>query len=271
MGLKRILIGSAVIVSLAIPGFAKSQNSYNEIINKMVPPSTQYSVKVKKNSLLKGFHQLNVSIKNRNTGVIFHRYLWVSKDKKLIIPVILKYENGKLIRIEPKIAMEQSKTDISWLNNILKVLPNYLKQSIGKGTEVYLFTDPYCPFCKREVPRLLKLAKNNKIKLHIIPFDVHGPQAAKASALFLHIEKNKGIEKAINTIEAAEFSKVTEAVKSQKDMDKIYEKYKPMLDKILRIAYSHGINGTPAMVIKTGKNQGYVILGLQDISKYIKK
>ncbi len=271
MNFKSLISTGLIISAFSLTGFAASKNDYSDILKKMVPPNTPYTIKVEKKSELKGFEQLNVSIKNKNTGTIYHRYLWVSKDKTLIIPVLLKYKNGKLTRVEPKISVEQSKADISWLNDILKLLPEKLKQSMGKGTDVYLFTDPYCPFCKREIPKLLKLAKENKIRLHVIPFDVHGAQATKASALFLHIEESKGLKEAINKIEAAEFSKVSEAVKNQKNMDEILKKYKPILDKILRIAFSHGINGTPAMIIKTGKNQGYVIMGLQDISPYIKK
>jgi len=268
----RIALGAALTVCVSLPALASGNNTtYKNIIDKLVPPNTPYTVKVEKKSELKGFKQLNVSIKNKNTGTIYHRYLWVSKDKQIIIPVVLKFKNGKLTRVEPKISVEQAKADISWLNEILKDMPKNTKQSIGKGVEVYMFSDPYCPFCKRELPKLMKLAKEGKIRLHIIPFDVHGERAAKASALFLNIEKNKGLNEAINKIEGAEFSKVSEAVKNQKDMDKIYKEYKPLLDKILRIAFEHGINGTPAMIIKTGKNEGYVILGLQDISKYIKK
>ncbi len=269
MDFRKVAIGAMLLLGLSVPATALG-NSYKGIVGKLVPPNTPYTVKVEKNSQLKGFAQLNVSIKNKNTGTIIHRYLWVSKDKKIIIPILLKYNNGRLTRIEPKISVEQSKADISWLNDVLKLLPKELKQSIGKGKEVYMFTDPYCPFCKRELPRLMKLAEENKIKLYIIPFDVHGEQATKASSLFLHLEKTKGIKTAINKIEAANFQKVTDAVKNQKDMDKIYKQYKPTLDKIVKLAFAHGINGTPAMIIVTGKNEGYVILGLRDISKYIK-
>ncbi len=268
----KTIISSALVACLSLPALASGNSStYKDIVGKLVPPNTPYTVKVEKKSELKGFKQLNVSIKNKNTGTIYHRYLWVSKNKQIIVPIVLKFENGRLTRVEPKVSVEQAKTDISWLNELLKEMPKNAKKSIGKGVEVYMFSDPYCPFCKRELPRLLKLAKEGKIKLHIIPFDVHGERAARASALFLNIEKNKGLNEAINKVEGAEFSKVSEAVKNQKNMGKIYKEYKPLLDKILRTAFEHGINGTPAMIIKTGKNEGYVILGLQDISKYIKK
>ena len=271
MKLEKAALGAILALGMCVPAIASGNKTvYRDILSKMVPPNTPYTVKVEKNSQLKNFTQLNVSIKNKNTGTIFHRYLWVSKNKQIIIPIVLKYENGRVTRVEPKISVEQSEADISWFNEILDSLPKNTKQSVGKGIDVYMFSDPYCPFCKRELPRLLKLAEEGKIRLHIIPFDVHGERAAKASALFLNIEKNEGLNEAINKIEGADFSKVSEAVKNQKDMNKIYKEYKPLLDKILRIAFEHGINGTPAMIIKTGKNQGYVILGLQDISKYIK-
>lgn len=272
MKLGKFMLSSILAVGMCVPAIASgNKTTYKDILSKMVPPNTPYTVKIERNSQLKNFTQLNVSIKNKNTGTIFHRYLWVSKNKQTIIPVVLKYKNGRLTRVEPKISVEQAKADITWFNEILNSLPKNAKQSVGKGVEVYMFSDPYCPFCKRELPKLMKLAKEGKIKLHIIPFDVHGERAAKASALFLNIEKNKGLNEAINKVEGAGFSKVSDAVKNQKDMDKIYKEYKPLLDKILRIAFEHGINGTPAMIIKTGKNEGYVILGLQDISKYIKK
>ncbi|WP_035587792.1 DsbA family protein [Hippea jasoniae] len=267
MDLKKLLVGSIVAGFYTTTAFA-AQN-YSDILNKLIPPTISYKVKVEKNSQLKGFDQLNVSIIQKKTGTVYHRYLWVSKDKTKIIPVLLENKNGKIVRVKPQQNVERIPVDISWLNNLIEKLPEWAKKSIGEGREVYLFSDPLCPFCKRELPKLLKLAENKKIKLHVLPFDVHGPQAKKGSAVFLDIEKKKGLKEALNKVELANFGDV-EKMANTKEAAELLKKYSKVLDEIQNAAAKAGINGTPAMLIKTSKDKGYLILGLTDITPYIK-
>ncbi|WP_022670088.1 DsbA family protein [Hippea alviniae] len=266
----KLLIAGLSIAFMSSTAFA-SKTPYDEILKKMIPPNINYTVKVEKNSKIKGFNQLNVAIENKKFGVIVHRYLWISKDKKEIIPVLLTYENGKLKRIEPKKQIERVKVDLKWLKELLKELPESAKKSYGKGTDVYMFSDPLCPFCKRQLPQLVKLAEEGKIKLHILPFDVHGKKANEASAIFLDIEKKEGLKAAIDKVESASFKDVENIIKNTKNLKELKKKYSPIIDKIAKAAIQHGINGTPATVVMYSDGKGYMLMGLSNVDKFIKK
>jgi len=266
----KLLAVSLSIALMSSTAFA-AQTPYDDILKKLIPPNVNYKVKVEKTSKIKGFKQLNVAIENKKYGVIVHRYLWVSKDKKEIIPVLLAYENGKIKRVGPKNQIERVEVDLKWLKDLLKELPEEAKKSYGNGTEVYMFSDPFCPFCKRQLPQLVKLAKEKKIKLHILPFDVHGEQAKKASALFLDIEKKEGLKAAIDKVENADFKDVENLIKNTKNIEDITKKYSPILEKIAKAAKQHGINGTPATVVVYSNGKGYILMGLTDVGEFIKK
>ncbi len=250
---------------------ANPKGEYKDILARLIPPTINYSVTVEKNSIIKGFKQLNVSIEDKSKGLIEHKYLWVSKDKSLIIPTIVKMKNGRFKRVSPPKAIQRVEVDLSWFMQLVKQLPNDMKKSYGSGKNVYILSDPYCPFCKLELLQLMKLAKDNKIALHVIPYDVHGKKADNASLLFIKIEKEKNLLEALNQIGSAKFSDISNYVeKHKKEIKPLSKKYLPIIKKISDKVYEHGIKGTPAIIIPTKNNKGYLISGIEDISKYIK-
>ncbi len=270
---KLLLLTVAVFFSFSSLAFSANQKEvYKGVLSQLIPPTIKYNVEVLKKSALKGYDQLDVIIKDTKMGVKIHRYLWVSKDKKSVIPTILvKGENGRFERLMPKHYIEHFPVDLSWFFNMLKQLPAEMKRSYGKGKVVYMFSDPYCPFCKRELAKLKSLAEKGKIKLYIVPFDVHGPKAEKASLIFLKIEKEKGLLAAINNVEGANFGDVDKIVeKNSKEIEQLNKKYSKYLRNIVKTAMSKGIRGTPAMIIPTKDNKGYLIVGLTDITPYLK-
>ncbi|WP_025270075.1 DsbA family protein [Hippea sp. KM1] len=269
----KALKGLAIVSSFVLIGSmsASAKTKYDDVLKKIIPSRINYTATVEKDSILKGFDQINVGIENKKTGTIYHRYIWISKDKTTIVPVILKLKDGQLKRATPQKVMERIETDISWFYNLKKELPKSILKSIGNGkTEVYLFSDPLCPFCKRELSKLIKLAEENKIKLYVLPFNVHGEEAKKASAIFLNIVEKDGLKAAIDKIEGAEFNQVKDMVKKEKDIDKLLKKYGSVMDKIAKAAFKNGIEGTPGIVIPKTKQKGYVIVGLSNIEEYIK-
>ncbi len=270
---KLLLFVFAILFGFSSLTFAANQKSdYKSVLSQLIPPSIKYDVKILNKSILKGYKQLDVIIKDEKMGVKIHRYIWISKDKKNIIPTVLtKGPTGRFERLMPKNYMEHFPVNLSWFFDMVKKLPKEMKKSYGKGKSVYLLSDPYCPFCKKELGKLKELAKNGKIKLYIIPFDVHGPKAEKASMVFLKIEKEKGLLAAINQVEGASFQNVDKMVKDNiKSIDKLQKKYSKYLKNIVQTAMKRGIRGTPAMIIPTKDNLGYLIVGLSDITPYLK-
>ncbi len=262
-----------VLFSFSSQTFAANQkNDFKGVLSQLIPPTIKYDVKVLKKSVLKGYTQLDVIIKDEKMGMKIHRYIWISKDKKSVIPTILtKNAIGRFQRLMPKNYMEHFPINLSWFFDIVKQLPKEMKLSYGKGKTVYMLSDPYCPFCKKELGKLKKLAAQGKIKLYIIPFDVHGPKAEEASLVFLNIEKQKGLLAAINQVEGASFQDVDKIVKqNKKSIDALNKKYSKYLKNIVQTAMKNGVRGTPAMVIPTKGNKGYLIVGLSDITPYLK-
>ncbi len=260
------------ILSISPTSFSANPNDeYKDILARLVPPSIHYNITVEKNSIVKGFKQLNVAIENKEKGVVRHKYLWISNDKKIIIPTVFENKNGKFKRVRPEQSIERKPVDLSWFFEMIDKLPKEMKKSYGKGKDVYMLSDPYCPFCKMEIEELVKLAKDNKIKLHIIPFDVHGKRADKASLIFIDIENNKGLLEAINKIGKAKFKDVDKEIEKNKDkLDKLKAKYSKYLQQVGDTVYNHGIHGTPVVVIPTKGKSAYIIVGLEDISQYAK-
>ncbi len=269
---KTVLILIGFILSFSLNSFSANPNKeYKDILARLVPPSVKYDITVEKKSLVKGFKQLNVAINDKETGMVIHKYLWVSNDKKFVIPTIFEKKDGKFKMVKPQKASERFPVDLSWFYDMIDKLPKEMKKSYGKGTNVYMLSDPYCPFCKMEISELDKLAKDNKIKLHIIPFDVHGKKADDASLVFIKLEKEKGLSSAVDKIGKAKFKDVdSEVEKNKKDLESLKKKYKKFLNEIAKNITEHGIHGTPVAVIPTKDKKGYLVVGLEDIKQYIK-
>lgn len=253
--------------------FANGDNSaYQNVLSKIIPPNMHYTMKQSKEHKIKGFDTLIVSMKNKSSGIIIHRYIWISKDKKTIIPVLLDVSKATPTRIIPKNNFDRFPVDISWFKTYLSKLPKDFKKSYGNGkTDVYIFSDPYCPYCKRQLKTLKKLAENNKIKLHILPFDIHGAKAQDASILFWDIEKHQGLKNALDKIEGASFADVDKMVKDNKSkIDQLRKEYEPKMKELSDLLLEHHFNGTPVTFIMKKDNKALIFVGLSDISKYIK-
>lgn len=270
---KVLLIVCGLLFAVSSLSYAGTnvKEEYKDILSKFIPPTINYKVKKLNKSVVNGFTQLEVTIVDKRSGTLMHRYLWISKDKKFVIPELVIYQNGRLERYLPPKPTEHVPVDIGWFMKMWKKLPAEMKKSYGKGKDVYMFSDPYCPFCKREIKKLFEMAKENKIRLHIVPFDVHGKKAEEASLIFVMIEKEKGLKAAIESVEAASFGDVDKIVKKYKDkLKELEKKYSPTLRMISTTAMMSGIRGTPAVIIPTKGTKGYLIVGLSDITPYIK-
>ncbi len=249
-----------------------TDNAYKNALSKIIPPKLHYTLKQSKEHKIAGFDTLIISIKQESAGIIMHRYIWISKDKKTVIPTLLDVSEARPKRVIPKDSFERFPVDISWFMNYLSKLPEGFKKSYGRGkTVVYLFSDPYCPYCKRQLKTLKNLAESNKIKLYILPFNVHGQKAQDASMLFWNIEKDQGLKNAISKIEGADYADIDKMVKdNKKTIDKLRKEYAPTMKKLSDLLKEHRFNGTPITFIMKKQNKAFIIVGLSDLSKEIK-
>ncbi|MGE5894928.1 MAG: DsbC family protein [bacterium] len=156
--------------------------------------------------------------------------------KNVFIGSILNIETKKNITKER--FEEFNKVDVSQIP---------LKDSLILGDpkakiKVFVFTDPDCPYCVKLHPELKKATETRKdiaFYIKLFPLPMH-PQAAEKSKA---IACEKSNDKAVKMLEDAYDKK--EIAKPSCDTKAIEEN--------LKIGQALGINGTPTLVLPTGK------------------
>ncbi len=271
--MKKILIGMLMFVFITGTALAGEMKTYRNIVKHFIPPNMEFSIKKTNKEQIKGYDTLKVSIKNKTTGTVINSYIWVSHNKKRVIPVVLKMKDGKLYRVLPKNSIEHVAVDVSWFTKFIKKFPKSINKTYGNGkTVVYMFSDPYCPFCKREFKTLMSLAKENKITLHVLPLIIHGERSVQATLLFWHYEATGTLKQALDKIEAASFADVDKLVNENKKLinNQLKKKYNKHLRDLVILLMSHRINATPTMFVMEGDEKAVIIQGVNNLSKEIK-
>ena len=117
-----------------------------------------------------------------------------------------------------------------------KVLKQLVDVEYGNGTKnIYIFTDPHCPYCQRLESSLKKLADEGLVKVHIIIFPVHAEARNVASAFICM--KGSGKDYIEHNLE-----------KYNKPCDEGNKK----LEKNMRFAQELRITGTPSWILDDG-------------------
>ncbi len=251
---------------------AKAATDYTAIAKKLVPPNVNIELKHTSDFQISGFQTFIATLKPQNSSVSVYKYLWISDDGKYVIPNLLSYANNTISQIEPKVKESYNAVNIEWFNRVLSTLSPNLKKSFGNGkVEVYILSDPYCPFCKEQLAQAIELAKQNKIKLYVIPFDVHGEKSTQASILFWDIESKTNLQNALTKVEAASFEAVDKIVaQNQNLINKLTPQYKPKLEYLKGEFFKQKLNGTPSIIVRKTNTTGIVIVGLTNLSNFIK-
>ncbi len=166
--------------------------------------------------------------------------LFVTKDKKYFI-----VGQGFNIKTKKVIAF---KTNMTQYNN-----QAVFTEGSGKD-QYYVFTDPECPFCKKFekiVPRLKKYAT---FHFFLFPLSFHR-YAKNMSRYILSLPKNK---------RASALWKIQEennmAFKTKKYSANELEKVDQILQSQKNLASALGVNGTPTVFNKNGKNINWTTL-----------
>ena len=240
-----------------------SSGDYKSVIQKLISPGLDFTLNESNAFYLKGFKTFEVAIKDKKLGRITHKYIWVSEDKKYVLPALINVSGIKPKRIEPEKRVEYFFVDVEWFKEVLKKMPPYFKRSLGESkTKVYILSDPYCFYCKKLLKEAILLAEENRIKLHVIPFDIHGDKATKASILFVEKEKTSGLKTALNEIELASYKDIDKKVKESKEKIETLQKE---LDKYLKSARSsllkQGLKGTPVTLIFNPEDKAQIRMG----------
>lgn len=117
----------------------------------------------------------------------------------------------------------------------------------GNGEkEVYLFTDPDCPYCIQFEQQLAKLKPEYKIYVYLFPLESIHPDARKKSEYIMSLPKDKRAEayKAVQGVKTTNTDWKVDV--SQEVKDSIRDMIKYQNDYV-------GVKGTPFLVDKNGK------------------
>ncbi|HEY4745509.1 MAG TPA: DsbC family protein [Desulfuromonadaceae bacterium] len=249
--LKEILVALAVTVIISSPSFAMAKEGCGGdcmICHKLTEKeaaellkNTGITVKSVKPSPANGLFEILLE-KEGKQGLLFMDY----GKKHLIQGMMVALPDFK-----PVAAHMQDLPQPPPVTSIdPKTIPteNAIVMGNPKGSKtLYVFTDPDCPYCRKmhaELRQLEKIAPDVAIHIMLFPLPMHPAAYDKARAIL--------------------------AAKSRKLLDEGFEGKelpkpegnagKAGVDKVIAFANSHGISGTPTLIMPDGK----VVVGGMD-------
>jgi len=248
---KKLLISSlALLFVVVVPAYVLAMTGHGndcaschkltgkdatELIKK-----TGLTVTSVKQSAAKGLFELLVE-KNGQKGILFIDYA----KKHILQGMIFDLE-----KLEPvpahKDELQPSQPTSLDVNSI--PTKNALVMGNPKGPKkLYVFTDPDCPYCRKEhgeLKNLVKIAPDVAIYIMLYPLPMHPGSYDKSRAIFESMSLDL-LDKAFEGKDVPKPSK---------------EGSKAAIDENIKFANSNGISGTPTLVMPDGKIQ----VGMRD-------
>jgi thiol:disulfide interchange protein DsbC len=120
---------------------------------------------------------------------------------------------------------------------------------LGKGkNELFVFTDPECPFCKRMDQEVLSKLSLDEYTVYVYLFPLSFHQHAEAMSLY--ILSKKTVEEKVKALHAISGGSMDFANASYTEAERT--KLKASLSKQLEVAQSLGVAGTPSLFDSKG-------------------
>lgn len=255
--LKELCIAIAVSVILVSSSYAMAKDGCSGECTSCHTLTTQdanslvkkigVTVTSVRQSPARGLFELLVE-KEGQKGILFLDY----GKKHLIQGAVFSLDNlEQVIAHKSELPQPKQVTSVD-----VKTIPVKHAVTMGnpKGTKnLYVFTDPDCPYCRKghaELKRLAKIAPDVAIHIMLFPLPMHPGALDKSRTVY----ETKSLELLDNAFEGKEISKPTK------------DSSKQAIDEIVKFANANGISGTPTMVLPDGTIQ----VGMRD-AESIKK
>lgn len=247
--LKKILVALAVTASIASTPFAQAKEGHGSDCaschSLSEKEATELLVKIGgtvksiKQAPVKGFFELLME-RDGKQGILYLDYA----KKHLMQGMVFSLDTLQPVSAHP---MPQQKQTTSVDPKSIPVA-NAITMGNPKGSKnLYVFTDPDCPYCRKmhaELKQLEKTAPDVAIHVMLFPLPMH-PAAYDKSRVIL----------------ARKDHKLLDAGFEGKELPKpVGSEGKDGVDKIIAFANSHAISGTPTLVMPDGK----VVVGGMD-------
>jgi len=108
-------------------------------------------------------------------------------------------------------------------------------------TNVYMITDPLCPYCHRVESRIKELANKYNARINIILYSVHGPYGEK-----------KCVEAVCRNFTLDEYQK--ESWRKRNTDDYQCEKGDLLIENAKKLIHKIGIDGVPTFILEDGRS-----------------
>jgi thiol:disulfide interchange protein DsbC len=241
--MKKIILGIGIAAALFASDKLLTKKELNEVLkSSIIYPKLSKDIKkgiVKVRGVFKdGFYIINIKTP-RGAGNIY-----ITKDKKYtILGNVLNNKDGSPLRANFPVNK--------------KIVQNGIAFTFGKGNkEIYLVTDPECPYCRMMEEKTKKnLEKNYKVHVILFPLPFH--KHAKAMSYYILAGKTNE-EKAKRFREVLGGSDVWKNYKPSKGEKAKFDK---MLNTAKKAVEELGARGTPTVYDKDFNKINWTTLG----------
>jgi len=238
--MKKVLLSLSLVASLFASDKILSQSEALKII-KQTPVYAQLKNKLNKDIKVKGLEKTDlyvITLYNKRGG----QNIFVTKDLKYtILGMVLNNKTNRPVEVNYPVEPFKGNS---------KIVKDGVVFSMGKGSEdIYIVTDPECPWCRK----FEKMAKNShfadKYKIHIIFLPLSFHKHSKDMIYYIlsaksEQEKAKRFHETLTGDTKWKTFKVTDEQKSK--IDKELEKSKKAVEEL-------GAKGTPSFYDKNMK------------------
>ena len=241
--MKKILLSIGIVASLFASDKLLTKKELNEVLkSSIIYPKLSKDIKkgiVKVRGVFKdGFYIINIKTP-RGAGNIY-----ITKDKKYtILGNVLNNKDGSPLRANFPVNK--------------KIVQNGVLFTFGKGKkDIYVVTDPECPFCRIMEAKTKKILEKN-YKVHIILFPLPFHKHARAMSYYILAAKTDE-EKAKRFREVLEGSNAWKNYKPTKEEKAKFDK---MLNNSKKAVIELGAKGTPTVYDKDFNQIDWTKLG----------
>ncbi len=164
---------------------------------------------------------------------------------------------GNLIDIETGKNITQE--TVQSLNKLtakdIKKLKKLVAFTLGKkGPEFFYVTDPQCPYCKKGLPIVKKLAEEGKLRAHILFFPLSFHKGAKEQSISIICDR-KGVK----------------GLEEQYQSKNQCEEGKKKVEETVALLQSKGVRGTPTYIFMNGTVHVGLINNSDELLKQVKE
>lgn len=271
--MKKIISASIVASTLISSLYAGNNIEVTDFLKKALQGNPNISeVKIEKKAEkkvdgLKGWKAENIAISARvkdgsKEGKLINETSTYFTNGRFFANGLTDMKNNRQITLEPKFAKEFYRKE------------NLISGSNSSKHKVVIFSDPLCPYCKKSVPKMLRILKKHPEQFAVYYYDLPLDSIHPASPVIVKINEklraDKPSKKVDTILEMYDFD-IPYAERNEDKIIKAYndefgykltkedintKKVKDAVASSRKIATQMGVGGTPTFYFDENKDDG---------------